>query len=205
MRPNLNGCHELVDELIGDPREDTRIDGIYKFSTPDVNEAERDFFERYCVFPTSPNDTGLPWTVIQRRGPYEQQENFNRSWSEYRNGFGHLSRDFWFGNEFIHRLVYHDDYELRIELEDFNGTLKWAEYSVFRLDSEKYNYNLLIGEYHGNAKDAMKYHNDNDFSTYDRRNDKTVDACCSCAMGYASGWWFDKCVCNLNLFILYFK
>lgn len=170
-----------------------RVDGIYKFATPDINEAERNFNERYCVFHNSDNDTkGIPWTVIQRRGPYAQQESFNRSWSEYRNGFGHLSRDFWFGNEFIHRLVYNDDYELRIELEDFEGNQKWAEYAVFRIDSEKYNYNLLIGEYHGTVADAMKYHNDNDFSTYDRRNDKTVDACCSCAMGYASGWWFDK-------------
>ncbi|KAI8129489.1 Techylectin-5B [Lucilia cuprina] len=203
IRPNLNGCHELVDELTKDDDDDSvRIDGIYKFSTPDINEAERDFNERYCVFPThSHNNTsnGLPWTVIQRRGPYQEQENFNRSWSEYRNGFGHLSRDFWFGNEFIHRLVYHDDYELRIELEDFDGVEKWAEYAVFRIDSEKYNYNLLIGEYRGTVEDAMKYHNDNDFSTYDKRNDKTVDACCSCALGYASGWWFDNCSeANLN-------
>lgn len=194
VRPNLNGCHELLDELTDDDVNDdsTRIDGIYKFLNPDINEDGRDFNERYCVFAHSLSDTGLPWTVIQRRGPYEHQENFNRSWAEYRNGFGHLSRDFWFGNEFIHRLVFHDNYELRVELEDFDGTQKWAEYAVFRIDSEKYNYNLLIGEHHGTIKDAMKYHNDNDFSTYDNRNDKTVDACCSCAMGYASGWWFDK-------------
>lgn len=177
-----------------DDDETNRIDGIYKFLTPEINEIERDFNERHCVFPPK-NNTGLPWTVIQQRVPYHDQENFNRSWVDYRNGFGQLHRDFWFGNEFIHRLVYHEDYELRVELEDFNGTKAWAEYGIFRIDAESFNYNLLIDEYRSessNAGDALAYHNDNDFSTYDRRNDKTIDACCPCAMGYGSGWWFDK-------------
>uniref|UniRef100_A0A1A9Z6H7 Fibrinogen C-terminal domain-containing protein n=1 Tax=Glossina pallidipes TaxID=7398 RepID=A0A1A9Z6H7_GLOPL len=175
------------------------IDGIYKFASLELNEAKRDFNERYCIYPYE-NRTGWPWTLIQHRGPYEKQENFNRSWSDYRNGFGSLARDFWFGNEFIHRLVYENDYELRIELEDFNGTQTWAEYGVFRVDSEKYNYNLLIGDYRGIAPDAMRYHNEMDFSTYDRRNDNTkIDACCPCALSYASGWWFDSCAeTNLN-------
>ncbi|XP_061393783.1 fibroleukin-like [Musca vetustissima] len=211
LRPDLSGCHELTAENGVD--ETLRIDGIYKFAHPEINEFERDFNERLCIFPPPPlplhnkSDSAAarsntPWTVIQQRMLTEHPENFNRSWSEYRNGFGSLQREFWFGNEFIHRLVYNDDYELRIELEDFNNSKVYAEYGVFRIDSEEFNYNLLIGEYDGTAStvgDAMKYHNDNDFSTYDRRNDKTVDACCSCALGYGSGWWFDNCSeANLN-------
>uniref|UniRef100_A0A1A9V0D7 Fibrinogen C-terminal domain-containing protein n=1 Tax=Glossina austeni TaxID=7395 RepID=A0A1A9V0D7_GLOAU len=191
LRPLLKDCHELLEEM-NSSGEPFFIDGIYKFASLELNEAKRDFNERYCIH-SYENRTGWPWTLIQHRGPYEKQENFNRSWSDYRNGFGSLTRDFWFGNEFIHRLVYENDYELRIELEDFNGTQTWAEYGVFRVDSEKYNYNLLIGDYRGIAPDAMKYHNEMDFSTYDRRNDNTkIDACCSCALSYASGWWFDK-------------
>lgn len=190
IRPTLKGCHELP----LDTSAEEHMDGVYKFQSPEINEKERDFNERYCVFPLKNDTHGLPWTVIQNRGSYKQQENFNRSWSDYRNGFGYLHRDFWFGNEFIHRLVYSEDYELRIELEDFNGTKAWAEYATFRIDSEQYNYNLLIAGYQGTVADAMQYHNDKDFSTYDRRNDRTVDACCSCAMGYGSGWWFDKYV-----------
>lgn len=135
---------------------------------------------------------GFAWTVIQNRGPYSIQENFNRSWAEYRDGFGRLDKDFWFGNEFVHQMVYKEDYELRIEMEDFDGISVWAEYSIFRVDTERYNYNLLIGGYRGAVPDAMSYHNEMDFSTYDRRNDRSIDACCACATGYASGWWFDK-------------
>ncbi|XP_073831214.1 uncharacterized protein [Musca autumnalis] len=203
LRPDLNGCHELIIENGVD--DSLRIDGIYKFSNPEINDIERDFNERLCVFPpnhyTNNSNSNIPWTVIQQRLPLEQQENFNRSWTDYRNGFGSLQRDFWFGNEFIHRLVYNEDYEMRIELEDFNGTKVYAQYGIFRLDSEEFNYNLLIGEYSSEStvEDAMHYHNDNDFSTFDRRNDKTVDACCPCAMGYGSGWWFDNCSeANLN-------
>ncbi|XP_013099418.2 fibroleukin [Stomoxys calcitrans] len=202
IRPELGGCHELnIDYDETDDDASTRLDGIYKFASPEINELERDFNERLCVFPTENSTGGLPWTVIQQRVPSLLQESFNRSWLEYRNGFGHLHKDFWFGNEFIHRLVYPEDYELRIELEDFEGKQVWAEYGIFRIDTEKYNYNLLIGDYRSTSTvaDAMKYHNDHDFSTYDKRNDNTVDACCSCAVGYGSGWWFDNCSeANLN-------
>ncbi|XP_053950755.1 fibroleukin [Anastrepha ludens] len=186
LQPEKSACHELN----GPP-----VDGVYKFSSPELNEAGRDFNERYCAFATD----GAPWTLIQNRGPYDEHENFNRSWVDYRNGFGELNKEFWFGNEFIHRLVDGDDYELRIELTDFEDEQVWAEYSFFRLDSERYNYNLLIGGHSGTVPDAMHYHNEMDFSTFDRRNDKSVDACCACATGYGSGWWFDNCSeANLN-------
>lgn len=103
-----------------------------------------------------------------------------------------MDKDFWFGTEFLHQLTYADDYELRIEIEDFDDADRWANYATFRLDSESYNYNLLVSGYQGTIPDAMQYHNGIDFSTYDRRNDRSVDACCACATGYGSGWWFDK-------------
>lgn len=65
------------------------------------NAAGRDFMQQYCEFATD----GAAWTVIQRRGNFEPQENFNRSWNEYKYGFGNLSKDFYFGNDFIHKFV----------------------------------------------------------------------------------------------------
>lgn len=43
--------------------------------------------------------------VIQRRGDFGDlpRENFSVGWREYKLGFGHLEREFWFGNDFIHR------------------------------------------------------------------------------------------------------
>ena len=42
--------------------------------------------------------------VIQRRGDYGlPRENFSVNWRDYKLGFGQLDREFWFGNDFIHR------------------------------------------------------------------------------------------------------
>ncbi|KAL7727290.1 hypothetical protein ACLKA6_016042 [Drosophila palustris] len=180
VQPAKAGCFELDVEQ--------RIDGVYKFLEPELNEVQRDFNERYCAFATD----GVAWTVIQRRSSNNNNwENFNRGWDEYRTGFGNLSKDFWFGNEFIHKIAYRDDYILRIELEDHNGLNAWAEYGLFRLDSESFNYQLVIGELNENSTtpDALTYHNRMDFRV-------TVDdeAC--------AGWWLDdRCLeskSNLN-------
>lgn len=46
------------------------------------------------------------WQVIQRRGDYGlPRENFSVNWRDYKLGFGQLDREFWFGNDFIHRSV----------------------------------------------------------------------------------------------------
>ncbi|SPP84542.1 techylectin-5A [Drosophila guanche] len=187
MQPAKADCYELEDA--------TRRDGVYKFLVPELNEVGRDFNERFCAFTLD----GPAWTVIQSRGPYQQQENFNRTWDEYRTGFGSLERDFWFGNEFIHKIVYRDDHMLRIELEDQDGARDWGEYAVFRLDSESYNYQLVIDGYQGSMPDALEYHNKMDFSTCDRRNDQSPRENVPCAVRFGSGWWFDRCQeCNLN-------
>lgn len=177
--------------------EQQRVDGVYKFLEPELNELQRDLNERYCAFATD----GVAWTVIQRRSGSgndinnKNWENFHRSWDEFRTGFGNLSKDFWFGNEFIHKIVYRDDYMLRIELKDHNGIEVWAEYGLFRIDSESYNYQLVIGKLNENAttSDALTYHNRMDFSTYDR-NDEAYSG---------NGWWSDrglqvKSASNLN-------
>ncbi|XP_065092001.1 angiopoietin-2-like [Ochlerotatus camptorhynchus] len=183
-QPEKQGCHQLT----------IRENGVYTFGTIELNEANRDLNRRYCNFATD----GPAWTVIQRRELHDLQENFNRSWNEYKNGFGDLSYEFWFGNNFIHMLTYDDNVELRIELFDFEGNFAFAEYKTFRIDTEKFNFNLMISDYQGNASDAMGYHNDQDFSTYDQSSDKS-NGSFSCALTYGSGWWFNSCAeSNLN-------
>jgi Fibrinogen beta and gamma chains, C-terminal globular domain len=85
--------------------------------------------------------------------------------------------------------------ELRIELEDFEGNKKYAQFNLFQVAPEKLNYNLMVGGFTGKPEDdSLMYHNDQDFSTYDRANDKSKDTCCPCALTYGSGWWFNKYV-----------
>lgn len=66
------------------------------------------------------------WTVIQRRDEFgEPRENFNRDWSDYKNGFGDPAKEFWLGNENIYMLTNNEDYALRVELEDFEGNKRY--------------------------------------------------------------------------------
>lgn len=160
------------------------------------NVAGRRYNERVCSF----DHNGMAWTVIQRRDLFSYQENFNRSWTDYKNGFGQLNGngEFWFGNDFIHRLTYDDDTELRIELEDWNGIHMTFEYEIFRVDAEQNRYNLIVDGFRGEDKtlDSMAYHNGQDFSTFDQQHDRSGingnRSCCSCAISYGSGWWFNK-------------
>lgn len=65
----------------------------------------------------------LTLQVIQRRDDIGDpiRENFNRDWTDYKNGFGDPTKEFWMGNENIYMLTSNDEYMLRIELEDFEG------------------------------------------------------------------------------------
>jgi len=42
-------------------------------------------------------------------------------------------------------------YKLRVELEDFTGQKRYAEYSLFSVNSGTDNYRLTVGGYTGNA------------------------------------------------------
>ena len=54
-------------------------------------------------------------------------------------------------NTNIHRLTSQSRYELRIDLEDFNGSTRYAVYKTFSLTSEQDHFRLNVGEYSGNA------------------------------------------------------
>ncbi len=150
-----------------------------------ANDGDRFFSERYCDFYTN----GSAWTVIQRRLATYNQESFNRSWLDYKLGFGSLDDEFWFGNEFIHKLTSDDDMELHIIMEDKDGKINWVQYSEFKMKSESEGYGLIIGGYTGSVTDSLLYHNNQEFSTYDHHNDNAHQ---HCASTIGNGWWFKK-------------
>ncbi|XP_028042878.1 angiopoietin-related protein 2 isoform X2 [Bombyx mandarina] len=140
------------------------------------------------------------WTVIHRRDDYGQPaENFNRDWSDYKNGFGDPSKEFWLGNENIYMLTNNDDYMLRVELEDFDGNKRYAQYSHFKIYSEAEYYKLEIEGYEGTAGDSLNDpwygSNNSPFSTYNRDNDRSSLNCASMLKG---GWWWKSCGRGLN-------
>ncbi|KAH3791955.1 fibroleukin-like [Dreissena polymorpha] len=98
------------------------------------------------------------WIVIQRR--MDGSVNFNRSWADYKAGFGNVRVEFWFGNEYIYQLTKDKPRELRIDMETFDGRKGYALYSAFSVVSESGKYKLHVGGYTGDAGDDLEsYHN----------------------------------------------
>lgn len=171
----------------------TRTNGVY-LVTPDLRSRS---FPVYCDMELQ----GGGWTVLQRR--QDGSVNFNRTWAEYRSGFGQLDGgEFWLGNNMIHQLTRERDMVLRVELEDFDGQVAFAEYAQFRVASERLRYRLKVGGYSGTAGDALRFsdsydHNNRPFTTPDRDHDRYPSG--NCGAYYSSGWWFDACMAaNLN-------
>ncbi|XP_060569789.1 ficolin-1-like [Ruditapes philippinarum] len=137
---------------------------------------------------------GGGWTVFQRR--LNGQVDFYRNLAHYKNGFGDLNSEFWLGNEHLSSLTAGGEHELRIELEDFDGNSVYAKYSKFKIYPEEDNYKLKVSGYSGTAGDALDYHNDMMFTTFDRDNDKHT---ITCAVEYHGAWWYKRCFySNLN-------
>ena len=138
------------------------------------------------------------WTVLVRRK--DGRRDFRKSWSHYRQGFGFLNRDFWFGLEAIHEMTTNTEMEMRVDLEYDNGTKLFAHYHHFSVSSARDNFRLSVSGYdeRSTAPDAMLYHDQIQFSTRDRDNDIFRH---HCARLNAGGWWFRSCFrSHLNVY-----
>ena len=158
------------------------MSGVY---TVDLHDGS-DPFPVYCDLATA--DGG--WTVFQRR--QDGSVDFNRLWADYKTGFGDLNWEFWLGLEKLHRLTNAPCAQvLRIDLEDFDGNKRYAEYSGFVVGNETGEYVMTFEEYSGNAGDSLSYHNKAKFSTADNDNDLGEGP--FCPKHWGSAWWYVAC------------
>ncbi|NWH54642.1 ANGP4 protein, partial [Fregata magnificens] len=147
--------------------------------------------QAYCDMET---DRG-GWTVIQLRA--NGSLSFQRTWREYKQGFGDPAGEYWLGNEAVHLLTSQAPYALRVELRDWEGGQVYAHYGKFHLGSERQLYRLSLQDYSGTAgqQSGMALQGTR-FSTRDADNDNCL---CKCAQMLSGGWWFDACgLSNLN-------
>ena len=132
------------------------------------------------------------WTVFQRRR--DGSENFYRGWADYVSGFGNLKREFWLGLDHIHCLTSAAPRpELRVDLADFQGNYKYAQYSFFSVGNSGTNYRLNIAGYTGTAGNSLAYHNGMQFSTKDRDNDRYSVGNCVTTDAWQGAWWYNNC------------
>jgi len=125
--------------------------------------------------------------------------SFDRTWSEFKAGFGDMCGDYWIGNDQLHNLTRDGRYKLRVDLQSaYNLQLYWAEYSTFIVGNESTNYTLHVGGYRGTAGDAMTPGNiDNldgmQFTTKDQDHDMWNFANCANQQYIVGGFWMNAC------------
>jgi len=162
--------------------------GVYNISV----HAGDSSYQVYCDMETA----GGGWTVFQRR--LDGSETFFRPWAEYAEGFGNAAREFWLGNDLLADLTSAQQYKLRVDLGDWSGNTRYAEYSLFRVSDSRDKYRLSrLGTYTGNADDSLAKHRGQKFTTYDQDNDSWPTR--NCATDWRGAWWYNACHdSNLN-------
>ncbi|XP_067578077.1 angiopoietin-2 isoform X3 [Pseudorca crassidens] len=108
--------------------------GIYTLTFPNATEE----IKAYCDMETA----GGGWTIIQRRE--DGSVDFQRTWKEYKVGFGNPSGEHWLGNEFVSQVTNQKRYVLKIHLKDWEGNEAYSLYDHFYLSSEELNYRLVV-------------------------------------------------------------
>ena len=90
-----------------------RYNGVFTiFPTSLSNE-----LQVYCDMETD----GGGWIVFQRR--QDGSVDFNRTWADYQTGFGDLKNEFWFGNDILRDLTGSGQWQLRVDLEDWQSNI----------------------------------------------------------------------------------
>ncbi|KAH8419403.1 hypothetical protein KR222_010668, partial [Zaprionus bogoriensis] len=113
---------------------------------------------------------GPGWTVVQRR--FDGSVDFNRNWTEYQNGFGDPSGEFFLGLENLHLLTKSEPHELYVYLENFENDSSYARYDKFEIGNAAEDYALKsLGVYTGTAGNCLLTNLHHAFSTFDHDRD----------------------------------
>ena len=122
----------------------SKTDGVYR-----VYADEEEPFQVLCDMTTD----GGGWTTFQRR--MDGSVDFYVDWESYKKGFGNLKGEFWLGNDYLHRLTASANMVFRIDMEDYEGHRRFAEYTTFSVADESDNYRVTIDGYRGIAGDSL--------------------------------------------------
>nr|KAG5711295.1 hypothetical protein BaRGS_005992 [Batillaria attramentaria] len=150
-------------------------------------------FPAYCTTPKYGR------TYISKR--HSANPLFNRSWHEYRNGFGDPAGNYWIGLENLYLLTNSGlRYSFKMEPRLENKTFYQHYYNNFKLGPESDKYRLHYDSTGTNVKksagDCLALSLGAPFSTYDADNDGDVTV--NCAQRHQSGWWFPEGDCSLT-------
>ncbi|XP_039252598.2 microfibril-associated glycoprotein 4-like [Styela clava] len=148
--------------------------------------------EVFCDLETD----GGGWIVFQRR--IDGSVDFYRGWDDFVLGFRNKEKEFWLGLETLHKLTSDGrKYELRVDMEDWEGQKRYAKYSLFKIESYAVKYQIGVNGYWGNAGDSFSGTNGKKFTTKNRDLDTHEKV--NCAVAHKGAWWYSAChTSNLN-------
>ncbi|XP_072025063.1 microfibril-associated glycoprotein 4-like [Amphiura filiformis] len=165
------------------------------------------FYERkiadgiYRIQATKSNDTIIlavsnSSVIIQRR--FDGSLSFNRTLTEYENGFGCVNSEFWIGFHIIKFVnAFLGLHKLHVYLEDWDDSFAIAKYETFDIGTDQDGYLATISSYAGVVEiDELQFSNGMRFSTWDNDNDTLANE--NCASKCSGGWWYNSCECNIN-------
>ena len=100
--------------------------------------------------------------MFQKR--FDGSVDFYRNWTEYSVGFGDLNGEFWLGNDKISKMTEDGDWELRVDLGDWNNPMEkaYAKYKLFKLGSSAERYALYFDRLSFNGTAGKGWENKKD-------------------------------------------
>ncbi|XP_050707176.1 microfibril-associated glycoprotein 4-like isoform X2 [Eriocheir sinensis] len=138
---------------------------------------------------------GGGWTVFLNRQNQASQLDFNRTWDEYKEGFGRPYEEYWMGLETLHVMTFGRTYSLRLDLEvASSGLREYATHAIVKVEDEDTGYKIVTsGTEAGssNSRYCFRYMNYRSFTTVDRDYDYLYNDNCAAAQGGA--WWYYNC------------
>ena len=151
---------------------------------------------------------GGGWVVVARRAGGGR--SFDKTWRQYKKGFGPLDKDFWLGLDSLSYLTNPLlSAELRFDMRHLNGTWFYAYYSHIEVAPEEENYRLTVRGYdpdRSNIYDSFSVYDQVPFSTKDRHNLAFSRICSNMLNDSGAGWWwYDRGLClTVNMHFPYY-